>query len=213
MRRIVVCRSRGFCAGVERAVNVIDDLVHAARETIYVRKEVVHNRLVVEDFKRRGVVFVDEVEDAPAEALLVFSAHGVSPEVRHRAKRLRQRTIDATCPLVTKVHREVQRFVKLGCSVFLVGHGGHEEVEGILGHAGSEIHLVQNASEARAVTVENPNHVGVVTQTTLSLREAGEIIEILRRRFPLLREPPRRDICYATENRQAAVRALAETAQ
>lgn len=212
MRRILVCQPRGFCAGVARAIHVIDELLETANETIYVRKEVVHNRTVVDGFKERGVVFVNEADEAPEGGLLVFSAHGVSPDVRQRSHLRAQRTIDATCPLVTKVHREVQRFIAEDCCVFLVGHAGHEEVDGILGHGGGNIHLIQNEDDARSIEVADPSRVAVVTQTTLSIRESRDIIAVLKERFPQVREPARSDICYATENRQSAVRALSEHA-
>lgn len=210
MRRIILCQPRGFCAGVERAVRAIDDILECTDETIYVRKEVVHNRRVVESFKARGVVFVDDVEDAATDGLLVFSAHGVAPDVYARAKQRGLRTVDATCPLVTKVHREVRRFVAQGCTVLLVGHAGHEEVEGTLGYGPGRMILVQNVDDAKAVEVLDPDRVAVVTQTTLALSESREIIGVLKARFPNIAEPPRSDICYATENRQQAVRALAK---
>ncbi|MGH7660018.1 MAG: 4-hydroxy-3-methylbut-2-enyl diphosphate reductase [Vulcanimicrobiaceae bacterium] len=210
MRRIILCQPRGFCAGVERAVRAIDDILERTDETIYVRKEVVHNRRVVESFKARGVVFVDDVEDAAAGGLLVFSAHGVAPDVYARAEQRRLRTIDATCPLVTKVHREVRRFVAQGCTVLLVGHEGHEEVEGTLGYGPGRMMLVQNVDEAKAVEVRDPDRVAVVTQTTLALSESREIIGVLKGRFPNIAEPSRPDVCYATENRQQALRALAK---
>ena len=210
MRRVILCQPRGFCAGVERAVRAIDDILERTDETIYVRKEVVHNRRVVESFKARGVVFVDDVEDAAADGLLVFSAHGVAPDVYARAEQRRLRTVDATCPLVTKVHREVRRFIAQGCTVLLVGHAGHEEVEGTLGYGPGRMILVQNVDEARSVEVLDPNKVAVVTQTTLALSESREIVGALKMRFPNIEEPPRPDVCYATENRQQAVRALAK---
>ncbi|MHB8146435.1 MAG: 4-hydroxy-3-methylbut-2-enyl diphosphate reductase [Vulcanimicrobiaceae bacterium] len=213
MRRILLCQPRGFCAGVQRAVDAVDTLLDVATEPVYVRKEVVHNRVVVEGFTSRGVKFIDEVEDAPPGSLMVFSAHGVSPQVRRRARDLGHRFVDATCPLVTKVHREVRRFAELGYSVLLVGHAGHEEVDGILGHGGTNVHLIQTVADARAIRVTDVDNVAVVTQTTLSLSEAREIVAILKDRFPLVQEPARRDICYATENRQDAVRILAQQSE
>ena len=208
-RRILLCEPRGFCAGVDRAIDIIDQLVCSSDETVYVRKEIVHNRHVVEAFKKRGVVFIDDVEEAPESALVVFSAHGISPDVRRRARQRRQRTIDATCPLVTKVHREVHRFVRDGYSVLLIGHAGHEEVEGTLGQVPGSLILVQDEKDAWTVSVPDEQRVAVVTQTTLSLGETREIVAILKARFPLLAEPRHGDICYATENRQGAVRTLA----
>lgn len=208
-RRILLCAPRGFCAGVDRAIDTIDRLLQDNDETLYVRKEIVHNRFVVESFEKRGVVFVDEVDKAPEGALVVFSAHGISPDIRNRANALKQRTVDAVCPLVTKVHREVHAFVRDGCSVIFIGHAKHEEVEGTIGQAPESVVLVQSVDDARRVVVPDPARVAVVTQTTLSIAETGDVLAELKRRFPALREPARGDICYATENRQAAVRALA----
>lgn len=205
----MVCQPRGFCAGVDRAIQSMDRLVRATDEPVYVRKEIVHNRFVVAAFERRGVTFVDEVEDAPPGALLVFSAHGVAPDVRLRAQKRGQRTIDATCPLVTKVHREVHGFVREGFTVFLVGHAGHEEVEGTMGQVPGAVILVQDVRDACQVQVRDASRVAVVTQTTLSVSETQHIVNALKKRFPGLREPARSDICYATENRQQAVRRLA----
>ncbi len=212
-RRLLLCAPRGFCAGVNRAIETIDRLLRATSETVYVRKQIVHNRFVVESFERRGVVFVDDVEDVPEGALVVLSAHGISPDVRSRAKALGQRIVDATCPLVTKVHREVQAFVRDGYSVLLVGHGGHEEVEGTMGQVPGAVSLVQDVEDVRSAVVSDPQRVAVVTQTTLSVAETRDVVGALKRRFPALREPPKGDICYATESRQAAVRALAAISQ
>lgn len=208
-RRLLLCAPRGFCAGVDRAIETMDRLLRGADETLYVRKEIVHNRFVVESFEKRGVVFVDEVDDAPEGALVVFSAHGVSPAVRTSATARKQRTVDATCPLVTKVHREVHAFVRDGYAVVLVGHAGHEEVEGTMGQVPGSVVLVQDLDAVQRVRVPDPERVAVVTQTTLSVSETRVIIDALKERFPALREPARGDICYATENRQAAVRTLA----
>jgi len=209
MKRILLCRPRGFCAGVERAVRIIDDLVRECGETVYVRKEVVHNRVVVEDFSRRGVIFVDEVDEAPEGALLVFSAHGIAPAVRERASRRGQRTIDAVCPLVVKVHREVTRFATAGHHVLLIGHAGHEEVAGTIGHGLGHVTLIQNERQAETFEAPFGQSLALVSQTTLAVSEVQRIIDVLRRRFPDIHLPPKSDICYATENRQAAVRALA----
>ncbi len=208
MKRILLAQPRGFCAGVDRAVDIIDELLRNAGETVYVRKEVVHNRVVVEDFRTRGAIFVDELDEVPADALVVYSAHGVSPAVRARAKELRLHSIDATCPLVTKVHREVRRFIDAGCRVVLIGHAGHEEVEGTMGHAPGQITLIQNEEEARALRHDGPEPIAILSQTTLAVSDVRRIIAILQERFNV--ELPRvSDICYATENRQNAVRALA----
>lgn len=208
-KRILLCQPRGFCAGVERAVQIIDELVRRSGETVYVRKEVVHNRVVVDEFRRRGVIFVDEVEDAPEDSLLVFSAHGIAPAVRERADARNQRTIDAVCPLVVKVHREVSRFVSQGMHVLLIGHAGHEEVDGTMGHAGGHVSLIQNETEAEAYQPPPGKQLGLVSQTTLAVSEVQHIIDILQRRFPDIQQPAKSDVCYATENRQAAVRDMA----
>jgi 4-hydroxy-3-methylbut-2-en-1-yl diphosphate reductase len=208
-KKILLCQPRGFCAGVERAVQIIDELVRRSGETVYVRKEVVHNRVVVDEFRRRGVIFVDDVEDAPESSLLVFSAHGIAPAVRARAEKRDQRTIDAVCPLVVKVHREVSRFVEAGYHVLLIGHAGHEEVDGTMGHAGGHVTLIQNEAEAEAYQRETAEPLALVSQTTLAVSEVQRVIDVLQRRFPEIHLPPKSDICYATENRQAAVRAMA----
>jgi 4-hydroxy-3-methylbut-2-enyl diphosphate reductase len=176
---------------------------------VYVRKEVVHNRVVVDEFKRRGVIFVDDVEDAPKSSLLVFSAHGIAPAVRERAEARDQRTIDAVCPLVVKVHREVTRFVGEGYHVLLIGHAGHEEVDGTMGQAGGHVTLIQNEAEAEAYQPAPGQPLALVSQTTLAVSEVQHVIDVLQRRFPDIHLPAKSDICYATENRQAAVRAMA----
>jgi 4-hydroxy-3-methylbut-2-en-1-yl diphosphate reductase len=208
-KKILLCQPRGFCAGVERAVQIIDELVRRSGETVYVRKEVVHNRVVVDEFRRRGVIFVDDVEDAPESSLLVFSAHGIAPEVRARAEKRDQRTIDAVCPLVVKVHREVSRFVGEGYHVLLLGHAGHEEVDGTMGHAGGHVTLIQNEAEAEAYDNTSGKALALVSQTTLAVSEVQHVIDVLQRRFPGIHLPAKSDICYATENRQVAVRAMA----
>jgi 4-hydroxy-3-methylbut-2-en-1-yl diphosphate reductase len=208
-KKILLCQPRGFCAGVERAVQIIDELVRRSGETVYVRKEVVHNRVVVDEFRRRGVIFVDDVEDAPESSLLVFSAHGIAPEVRARAEQRDQRTIDAVCPLVVKVHREVSRFVGEGYHVLLIGHAGHEEVDGTMGHAGGHVTLIQNEAEAEAYENTSGKALALVSQTTLAVSEVQRVIDVLQRRFAGIHLPAKSDICYATENRQVAVRAMA----
>jgi 4-hydroxy-3-methylbut-2-enyl diphosphate reductase len=208
-KKILLCQPRGFCAGVERAVQIIDELVRRSGETVYVRKEVVHNRVVVDEFRRRGVIFVDDVEDAPESSLLVFSAHGIAPDVRARAEKRDQRTIDAVCPLVVKVHREVSKFVGEGYHVLLIGHAGHEEVDGTMGHAGGHVTLIQNEAEAEAYENTSGKALALVSQTTLAVSEVQHVIDVLQRRFPGIHLPAKSDICYATENRQVAVRAMA----
>ncbi len=213
MKKILLAQPRGFCAGVERAVDIIDELLSNTRETIYVRKEIVHNRHVIERLRSRGAIFVEELDEVPEGSLLVYSAHGVSPAVRENARLRKLRTIDATCPLVTKVHREVLSFVSAGCRIILIGHEGHEEVEGTMGYAADAVTLVQNESDARMLRHEGPQPLGIVSQTTLAASEVERIIAIITERFPDVRLPRKSDICYATENRQNAVQALASQCQ
>ncbi len=209
VEKLVVARLRGFCAGVVRAVETVEKALAACGRPLYVRKEIVHNRRVVEDLKAKGAVFVDELDEVPEGATAVFSAHGVSPEVRERARLRRLRVIDATCPLVTKVHLEALAFAREGRTVFLVGHRGHDEVVGTFGEAPEALRLIETVEDAERVEVPDPGNVAVVTQTTLSLDDARAILDVLRRRFPVMREPGKDDICYATQNRQDAVKALA----
>jgi 4-hydroxy-3-methylbut-2-enyl diphosphate reductase len=209
---ILLANPRGFCAGVERAIDTVDELLERFGAPIYVRKEIVHNREVVEDFRARGVIFVDELAEVPAGGLAVFSAHGVAPSVWREAEERGLRVVDATCPLVSKVHVEALRFAKEGYFLLLVGHAHHDEVVGTLGHVPGGIALVEDAEQARTVTVPDPARVALITQTTLSIDDTKEIVEVLRNRFPQLREPARSDICYATTNRQAAVKDLARKA-
>jgi 4-hydroxy-3-methylbut-2-enyl diphosphate reductase len=210
--QLLLANPRGFCAGVDRAIEIVDELLQLNGSPIYVRKEIVHNREVVEGFRARGVVFVDEIEEIPDGSLAVFSAHGVSPEVRQQAADRHLRVVDATCPLVSKVHLEALRFEKQGLFIILVGHANHDEVEGTLGQV-QGMALVESVEQARTIAVPDPDHVGVITQTTLSLDDAGEIIGVLKERFPNLKQPSRSDICYATQNRQQAVKQLAESAE
>ena len=212
VRRIVLASPRGFCAGVVRAVEIVDLALDCFEGPVYVRREIVHNRHVVRDFEARGVRFVQELDEVPDGATAVFSAHGVSPQVRQAASRRGLRVIDATCPLVTKVHLEAIRFAKLGYEILLVGHAGHEEVEGTMGEASSQIRLVSSVEDAERVVVKDPERVAFITQTTLSMEDTRPIVETLRRRFPGIHVPARDDICYATQNRQVAVRALAKEA-
>ncbi|MGQ9606712.1 MAG: 4-hydroxy-3-methylbut-2-enyl diphosphate reductase [Thermogutta sp.] len=207
--RILLASPRGFCAGVNMAIETLEEALRRFPPPIYVYHEIVHNRWVVSHFTDRGVIFVDDLNVVPAEATLLYSAHGVSPEIRRRAEELRLRTVDATCPLVTKVHREVRRFSDQGFTVLLVGHAGHDEIVGTMGEAPHAIRLIENEEQAEAVTVADPQRVAYSTQTTLSVDDAERIVSRLRRRFPALQGPARDDICYATQNRQEAVRALA----
>ena len=206
---IVLANPRGFCAGVSRAIDIVEELLDLYGPPIYVRKELVHNRVVVDDLNARGAVVVNEVDEVPEGAIAVLNAHGVSPEVQRLAKERGLRLVDATCPLVTKVHLEALRFVKDGLFLLLIGHEGHDEVIGTLGHAPGGIALVQDVAEAETVQPPDPERVALLTQTTLSVDETEGIVAVLRRRFPNLREPARSDICYATTNRQAAVKELA----
>ena len=208
--RVILAQPRGFCAGVERAIDVVGEAIRVYDAPVYVRHEIVHNQRVVDDLRAKGAVFVEDVDDIPEGASVVFSAHGVSKAVKAGAKLRSLRAIDATCPLVTKVHRQVLRLHRLGFEIFLIGHAGHPEVEGTLGQLRDGICLVQNIEEAELVRVKNPEMVAYATQTTLSLDDTAEIVGVLRRRFPALQEPPTDDICYATQNRQLTVKRLAE---
>lgn len=212
---IVLANPRGFCAGVDRAIDIVERALDIFGAPIYVRHEVVHNRFVVEKLRTRGAVFVDELDEVPADQTVIFSAHGVSQAVRGEAARRGLRIFDATCPLVTKVHMEVARLCKAGKDVVLIGHHGHPEVEGTLGqwdcaNAKGRIYLIDSVAEANAIMPSQPDELAYTTQTTLSVDETRDIIEALRQRFPALHGPKHDDICYATQNRQDAVRALAK---
>ena len=212
---IVLANPRGFCAGVDRAIDIVERALDLFGAPIYVRHEVVHNRFVVEKLRTRGAVFVDELEEVPADQTVIFSAHGVSQAVRGEAARRGLRIFDATCPLVTKVHMEVARLCKAGKDVVLIGHHGHPEVEGTLGqwdcvNAKGRIYLIDSVAEANAIMPSQPDQLAYTTQTTLSVDETRDIIDALRERFPALHGPRHDDICYATQNRQDAVRALAQ---
>ena len=204
---------RGFCAGVVRAIDVVKIALDLYGAPIYVRKEIVHNRNVVEELRAAGAVFVEELEEVPAGARVIFSAHGVSPAVRAEARLRRLQVIDATCPLVTKVHLEAMRFARRGFTILLIGHRDHDEVIGTLGEAPESTLVVSSEQEAEQVEVTDPGRVCYVTQTTLSLDETRGIVDRLRRRFPAIEGPPAQDICYATENRQQAVKAVAPLCQ
>ncbi len=206
---ILIASPRGFCAGVSYAIDIVDMVLERYGPPVYVRHEIVHNRHVVEELRARGARFVDDLAEVPEGSLLIFSAHGVSPAVRQEAERRQLRVIDATCPLVTKVHLEALRFAREDYDILLIGHRGHVEVEGTLGHAPERMHLVENVADVARVQVRDPERVGVVTQTTLSVDDTREIIEAIRRRFPAVRAPKKDDICYATQNRQTAVKDLA----
>ncbi len=203
---------RGFCAGVDRAIEVVNMALELYEPPVYVRKQIVHNKYVIESLASQGAVFVDEIDQVPDGSVVIFSAHGVAPEVMARARSRDLRIIDATCPLVTKVHLEVRRYVRQGFAILLVGHGGHDEVVGTMGEAPGSIQLVESESQAQAVQVPDPERVAVTTQTTLSVDDASSIIRILKQRFPNLVMPSSDDICYATQNRQAAVKQIAREA-
>jgi 4-hydroxy-3-methylbut-2-enyl diphosphate reductase len=207
-RRVLLAAPRGFCAGVERAVDTVEQALEMYGAPVYVRKQIVHNKHVVEDLERRGAVFVDTVDEVPHDATLVFSAHGVSPAVRDEAAGRRLTTIDATCPLVTKVHTQARRYAEAGYTIAFIGHAGHEEVEGTMGEAPEAIVLVENVADARTVELPADRPLAYITQTTLSIDETREIIDVLRERFPQIHAPAKEDICYATTNRQWAVKEL-----
>ena len=206
--KVLVANPRGFCAGVRRAIDIVDLALERFRPPVYVRKEIVHNKMVVEDFKKRGVVFIDELDEAPDNSTVVFSAHGIAPAVRNEAARRGLKTIDATCPLVTKVHLEVHRFLRQGDTLILIGHKDHEEVEGTMGEAPGKITLVETEADVERLGMPDPDRIMVLTQTTLSVDETRGILNAIRRRFPKAKTPPKDDICYATQNRQDAVREL-----
>lgn len=205
---MLLAAPRGYCAGVDRAVIAVERALEHFGAPIYVRKEIVHNRHVVETLSERGAVFVDDTAEVPEGARVVFSAHGVSPAVHTEAAQRSLSTIDATCPLVTKVHKEAIRFARDGFRILLVGHAGHEEVEGTMGEAPEHITLVQSPEEARTIEVPDAEKLVWISQTTLSVDETMETVEILRERFPHLQNPPSDDICYATQNRQLAVKTI-----
>jgi 4-hydroxy-3-methylbut-2-en-1-yl diphosphate reductase len=206
--RATAIRPRGFCAGVDRAIDIVNQALEIFPSPLYVRKEIVHNRAVVEGFKSRGVIFVDSLDEVPEGRVAIFSAHGVAPEVRAKAQRRHLQIIDATCPLVTKVHLEVRRFVKQGYDIILIGHEGHDEVLGTTGEAPERIHLVGNVDEVERLELPQEERLVHLTQTTLSVDETRDIVAALQKRFPRIVGPPKDDICYATQNRQEAVKAL-----
>ena len=210
--KIVLANPRGFCAGVDRAIDIVERAIELFGAPIYVRHEVVHNRFVVERLRGMGAVFVDELDEVPDGATVIFSAHGVSKAVQTEARRRELRVFDATCPLVTKVHMEVSRFAREGREVILIGHEGHPEVEGTMGQFddshGGRISLVEDVADVESLEVQDPARVGVVTQTTLSVDDTADVLVALKRRFPTLLTPRKEDICYATQNRQDAVKTL-----
>ena len=208
VKRLLLAAPRGYCAGVERAVETVEQALELYGKPVFVRKQIVHNSHVVRGLEARGAVFVDSVTDVPAGSTLVFSAHGVAPAVRAEAGARALRTIDATCPLVTKVHAQARRYAREGYAVVLIGHAGHEEVEGTLGEAPDSIVLVESTADAERIHLPAGRPLAYITQTTLSVDETNEIVAVLRRRFPRIVGPPKKDICYATSNRQWAVKEL-----
>jgi len=208
-RRVLLAAPRGYCAGVDRAVQTVEHALEHHGPPVYVRKEIVHNKHVVEQLTERGAIFVDQETEVPEGELVVFSAHGVAPSVHENAERMQLRTIDATCPLVTKVHVEARKFAAEGYTTVLIGHEGHEEVEGTTGEAPDSIVLVQTEADVDALEVADPDRVAFITQTTLSVDETTVIIERLKQKFPNITGPKTDDICYATTNRQLAVKQLA----
>jgi len=209
LRKVLLAKPRGFCAGVERAIGVVEMALTLYEKPIYVRKEIVHNKHVIQSLAAKGVIFVDEIDAVPDGAVVIFSAHGVAPEVRALAAAKRLTVIDATCPLVTKVHQEAIRFAQEGRSIILVGHQDHEEVVGTMGEAPHNIQVVESAEEAEQVVVSDPDRVAVTTQTTLGVDDTREVLDALKRRFPRIAAPSSDDICYATQNRQTAIKSLA----
>jgi|TARA_B100001996_G_scaffold357302_1_gene321166 4-hydroxy-3-methylbut-2-enyl diphosphate reductase len=212
-KEIKLANPRGFCAGVDRAIDIVNKALDIYGAPVYVKHEVVHNKVVVNDLKNRGAIFVEDIDEIPDDSLVIFSAHGVSSEVEERTKTRNLNFFDATCPLVTKVHMEVRKHAKANRDIILIGHDGHPEVEGTMGrHINSEnstIYLVQNEEEAEEINVNNIDNLALVTQTTLSVDETKSIISILKQRFPNIDVPKKDDICYATQNRQDAVKQLA----
>jgi 4-hydroxy-3-methylbut-2-en-1-yl diphosphate reductase len=207
--RVLLAAPRGYCAGVDRAVETVEHALDLYGDPVYVRKEIVHNKHVVGLLEKRGAIFVEETADIPEGEMVVFSAHGVAPSVHENAAKRRLRTIDATCPLVTKVHVEARRFAEHGYTIFLIGHEGHEEVEGTMGEAPDDVVLVQTEAEVEDLEVDDPDRTAYITQTTLSVDETTAIIAALKRKFPNITGPKTDDICYATTNRQMAVKDLA----
>jgi 4-hydroxy-3-methylbut-2-enyl diphosphate reductase len=211
---IKLANPRGFCAGVDRAIDIVDRALEIFGAPIYVRHEVVHNKFVVDDLRARGAIFIDELDEIPDDVIVIFSAHGVSQAVQNEAKRRQLKVFDATCPLVTKVHLEVTKYSGDGMDCVLIGHAGHPEVEGTMGQymsgvLGGTIYLVENEIDAMALEVKDPSKLAYVTQTTLSMDDTALVIDALRQKFPLIQGPRKDDICYATQNRQDAVKQLA----
>jgi 4-hydroxy-3-methylbut-2-enyl diphosphate reductase len=208
-RTLFLAAPRGFCAGVDRAIDIVDMALQVYGTPVYVRHEIVHNRHVVDELRRRGAVFVDQLSEVPSGSVVIFSAHGVSPAVRREASERGLRALDATCPLVTKVHLEALRYAQQGYTIVLIGHRGHVEVEGTLGEAPDAIVLVESVADVEALDLRDPSRVAYITQTTLSVDDVRAIVAALKRRYPAVHEPAKADICYATQNRQDAMKELA----
>ncbi len=206
---ILLAQPRGFCAGVDRAIEIVERAIALFGAPIYVRHEIVHNAYVVEDLRKKGAVFIEDLADAPIGSTLIFSAHGVSKAVRAEAETRGLRVFDATCPLVTKVHMEVAKMRQDGFDIIMIGHKGHPEVEGTMGQSGEGMHLVEDIEDVEALTLADPDRIAYVTQTTLSVDDASAIINALKSKYPSVKEPKKQDICYATQNRQDAVKFLA----
>lgn len=211
-KKILIAAPRGWCAGVERAVEIVEKAIDRYGPPVYVRKQIVHNLHVVHDLESKGAIFVESEQDIPEGSICVLSAHGVAPTVYENAKKRRLTVIDATCPLVTKVHVEAQRFAKQGRTIFLIGHQGHEEVEGTSGQAPDQTFVIESPADVERIDVADPNSVAFISQTTLAVDDTLQIRDALRQRFPNIKQPTKDDICYASQNRQSAVKALAERA-
>lgn len=209
MKQALLAAPRGFCAGVDRAIDVVEQTLTLFGPPVYVRHEIVHNEYVVDRLRRQGAIFTDDLETVPEGSVLIFSAHGVSPAVRAEAKSRRLRVIDATCPLVTKIHLEVHKFLNRGYGIFYIGHKGHVETEGTLGEAPGRLHLICEVGDVAALPEPPEGHLIYLTQTTLSIDETADIVQALKARFPRLEDPPTGDICYATQNRQDAIKVIA----
>jgi 4-hydroxy-3-methylbut-2-enyl diphosphate reductase len=209
---VLLANPRGFCAGVDRAIEIVEIALERYGAPVFVRHEIVHNRHVVDELREKGAIFIEDPADVPIGAVLIFSAHGVSPSVRQSAAKRKLQIIDATCPLVTKVHGEARRMAESDFDVVMIGHKGHVEVEGTMGQAPSHMHLVENAEDVAKLDVRDPSRLGVVTQTTLSVDDTRDIMQALKRRYPEIMLPRNDDICYATQNRQDAVKQLTEVA-
>lgn len=212
VKKVILASPRGFCAGVVRAIEIVNLALEAYPKPVYVRKEIVHNPYVVEELRRKGALFVETLDEVPEGRTVIFSAHGVAPGVWDEARKRSLNVIDATCPLVTKVHVEALRYVRRGSTIILIGHKGHDEVVGTMGEAPEHMRLVSNVEDVEKLQVPDPERVAYLTQTTLSLEDTREIIQALRRKYPAVQGPPSEDICYATQNRQLAVRELAAKA-